>query len=260
MTMRRSTRLVAASLAAAVLVGLFPAAASAQAPVAGVVLYEVWEALELRGQIKTADPEAFRRRFAEAGLLGLKPTAPPSGVFGEADGIVAEATSNVNVAPGNQQFGTGPIRGDFQLLRFMGPQIRGSDPNLAQLVVTAEGRLQGTLDLRLALDPQMPIPLAPVAGTWQLKGAGGRPGRFEGAFLIPVSVPTVAGPLTFYIVPGVLLKQAANPFGVACNSPVPAEALEPFLTLPPTAAACQLEPEEFVLGFALTKAVIVLFE
>ena len=59
--MRRSTRLVAASLAAAVLVGLFPAAASAQAPVAGVVLYEVWEALELRGQIKTADPEAFRR-------------------------------------------------------------------------------------------------------------------------------------------------------------------------------------------------------
>ena len=75
-----------------------------------------------------------------------------------------------------------------------------------------------------------------------------------------MSVPTVAGPLTFYIVPGELLKQAANPFGVACNSPVPAEALEPFLTLPPTAAACQLEPEEFVLGFALTKAVIVLFE
>ena len=258
--MRRSTRVVAASLAAAALAGLFPAAASAERPVAGVVLYEVWEALELRGPIRNADPEAFRRRFAEAGLLGLKPVVPlPNGVFAEADGIVAEATSNVNIVAGNRQFGTGPIRGDFQLLKFIGPQLPGSDPNLAQLVVTAEGRLQGTLDLRLALDPVTPAPLAPVAGTWQLKGPGGRPGRFDGAFLIPVSVPTVGGPLTFYVVPGDLLK-SVNPFGVECNLPVPAQALEPFLTLPATAAACQLEPQEFVLGFALTKAVIILFE
>lgn len=270
MTMRLSTRSVAATLAATLLIALLPATVSAQIPLARVDAYEVWEALQFRGPIKKADAEAYRRRFAEAGLLGLKPLTPSSlglgpgvnNAFSMADGIVVEATSNVNVDPRSRQFGTGPIRGEFQLLTFMSDQVvEGADPNLAQLVVTADGRLQGTLDLRLALDTVDPAPLAPVHGTWQLK-KGGRPGWFSGTFLIPVSIPfgPPFGTVTFYVIPREL-QQDANPFGLACAQQVhPALLAQVGMELGNGAIACRLEPEEFVLGFALTKAVIFLFE
>jgi hypothetical protein len=254
---------VAAAFVATLLVTLVPASASAQGSGTRVVLYEVWEALELRGPIKNADPEAFRRRFADAGLLGTAPEgASADSVFGHADAVVAEATSNVDINPRSRQAGTGPIRGEFQLLRFMNPN-RPDDvaPNLAELVVIAEGRLQGTLDLRPAIGGVAPI--APVSGTWQLKGENGRQNRFDGLFLIPVSLPPDLMGLSFYVVPSELASS-----GVACTANVPPAILDALEQLPPELrfvvpagfTTCLLEAHEFVLGFALTKAVIFLHQ
>jgi len=251
--MRLSTRSVAATLAAALLVGMLPTAAAAQTPVARVVLYEVWEALELRGpsiDLNAPDPEKFRRRFAEAGLLGREPL-PLNGntPFAGANLVVAEATSNVNIKLGSQGFGTGPIRGEFQLLKHV--PLSGSDlQNLSDFVVEHEGRLAGTLDLRPALNPveSARLPLAFVSGTWSLKGlGGGRQKTFFGVFLIPFRVNGGV----FYLIPApttpaemVLLQNLCPAGAIAVQG----------------GDLCPVTSEETVVGFHLTKAVIVLVE
>lgn len=243
-----STR-TATALAAALLVAVLPALAAAQTPVARVVLYEVWETLDLRGvsvDLSNPDPESFRRRFAEAGLLGRQIEATPGTRFATANLLAAEATSNVNIKAGSPGFGLGPIRGDFQLLRYV--PLDGNDlENLSDFVVTDEGRLSGTLDLRPALDPAMPLPLAFVSGKWTLQGQGGGHRTFVGIFLIPFRL----GPTTFYLIPA-----AADPAQAALL-----EGLCPqggMATL--GGVLCPLSPAEHVLGFPLTKAVILLLE
>ncbi|MGH9576599.1 MAG: hypothetical protein ACRD3R_04095, partial [Terriglobales bacterium] len=95
---------------------LVPATAWAQ-PVARVTAYEVLEALRFKMPIANTNPQQFARRFAEAGLLGdqLVPLQPDP-VFAAATHIEAEAASNVNIDPRSAKFGTGPIRGEFDLL------------------------------------------------------------------------------------------------------------------------------------------------
>ena len=246
--MKHRTGIVAATLAAALLVALLPAAAAAQSPVARVVLYEVWETLDLRGasiDLGNPDPESFRRRFAEAGLLGRRIEATPGSPFAAANLLAAEATSNVNIKLGSPGFGQGPIRGGFQLLRYV--PLDGNDlENLSDFVVTDEGRLSGILDLRPALDPAMPLPLALVSGKWTLQGQGGHR-TFVGIFLIPFRLGTTV----FYLIPA-----AADPAQAALL-----EGLCPqggMATLGGT--LCPLTPAESVLGFPLTKAVILLLE
>lgn len=227
-----------------------PAVAWAQ-PVARVTAYEVLEALKFKGPIRHSDPQAFSLRFAEAGLLGDQVVPlQKDPLFAAATHIEAGATSNVNINPKSRKFGTGPIQGEFDLLSLQDLDGNG-DPNLSDLVVIANGRLQGTLDLRPALIPNpntgMVSPLALVSGTWNLKRDGRKPGPFSGVFLIPFDAGALGLPGNWYLNPSELEIPGLPSI---CRSGVKVDT--------PFGSFCQLSPEEYVLGFPLTKAIIFL--
>ena len=146
--------------------------------------------------------------------------------------------------------GTGPIQGEFDLLSLQDLDGNGN-PNLSDLVIIASGRLQGTLDLRPALIPDpatgMVSPVAPVSGTWNLKNDGRRAGSFGGAFLIPFDASALGLQGDWYINP----KELAIPG-------LPSICLSGVVINTPFGSFCQLSPEEYVLGFPLTKAIIFL--
>jgi len=234
---------VVGALAGLVAVAAFvPAVAWAQVPVAQVTMYEVLEALQFKKPIKHSDPQAFARRFAEAALLGNSVVSFGDPVFGAASYIGAEATSKVNINPGSRHFGTGPIEGTFDLLT----DFNGGDvDHLSDLLVVARGKIEGTLDLRPALnpDPAQQLPIAPVSGKWKLTTVHGERGRFQGAFLIAVEALGPGGG-DWYLQPDAL--------GASCVSgnSFPAG---------PGVSLCQLDSTEYVLGIPLTKAVLFLF-
>ena len=219
---------------------LMPGPALAQAPVAQVTMYEVLEALQFKKPIRHTMPQAFARRFAEASLLGNSIISFGDPVFGAASYIGAEATSNVNINPASRNFGTGPIRGEFDLLA----DFNGGDvDHLSDLAVVASGKIDGTLDLRPALNPTNPQPIAPVSGHWKLTTVHGERGQFTGAFLIATDLSAMGLPGIWYIQPDNLKASCVSGIVVA---------------LPGGVSACQLDPTEYVLGIPLTKVVLFL--
>jgi hypothetical protein len=165
------------ALVVAVVPGLWlaPAISRAQnpAPFATLTLYEVQEGTDLR------PPAAPTLRLAKATLVG------------EASGGVCNAgqdpcdfhTMATSRVPLDKGFG--PISGGFQVLfdTLMNPGHLLSD-----LVLTAEGTVQGTLDLRPVLSGTQP--LAFLTGTWKSKKLGAQ-GTLSGTFFIPMStIPT----------------------------------------------------------------------
>lgn len=241
--MTAGVRSTAVALLAVALSWLAPAVASAEVPVARIVLYEVMESLELRQTRRDAVP--FSKRIADAALLGtsvvpLSPGTP----FAANQSITATATSRVILDPTREGFGTGPITGAFDLVVSRDLDNNGRQ-NLSDLVVVASGSLQGTLDLRPALVEQQPF--ARVSGQWALGDDSA--GRFSGLFLIPFDYPGLG---LVYLDPPEL--QAAGSVCLSGKSyVVPAD---------PTGAVlipvCVLDYREFVLGFSLTKAVLFL--
>src|SRR5712692_9312671 len=111
--MKRVAVVLAGLVAAAAFV---PAIARAQIPVAEVTMYEVLATLQFKQPIKHANPPAFAKRFADAALLGISVISFGDPVFGASSHIGAKTTSNVNINPASQNFGTGPIQGQFDLL------------------------------------------------------------------------------------------------------------------------------------------------
>jgi hypothetical protein len=245
-------RLVGALAGLVALAAFVPALAWAQ-PVARVTAYEVLEALQFKAPNWHADPRsnALVRRFAEAALLGdrILPLQPDP-LFAAATHIGAGATSKVNITPGSQKFGLGPIQGDFDLLTLQDLDGNG-DPNLSDLVVIASGKLQGLLDLRPALIPNpgtgQVSPFALVSGTWSLKKDGHKPGPFSGLFLIPFEVPGLEG-AQWYL----------NPPELDLGGQLPTTCRSNVIVNLAFGSICQLSAEEYVLGFPLTKAVIFL--
>jgi hypothetical protein len=210
-----------------------PVTHAAESRVATVVLYEVAEALRFKGPQSATDVESFRRRMAEATLLGRSVQGEPGTIFADAQFIVADAASNVDL-----RTGLGPIRGTFDLLVDTDP----SRASLDTLVITAGGHLRGTLDLTSAGQG-----FATVRGRWNTRrGPGG--GTFAGVFLIPFAFPPGAPGPYFYLDLGPTAGTCAGRTGLPLGpggSPI---------------AACPLGPDEFALGIPLTKAVIELFE
>lgn len=221
---------------------LMPGPALAQAPVAQVTMYEVLEALQFKKPIGHTTPQAFARRFAEASLLGNSVRSFGDPVFAAASYIGAEATSKVNINPASRSFGIGPIRGEFDLLA----DYNGGDvDHLSDLAVVASGKIEGTLDLRPALDPKDPKPIAPVSGNWKLTTVHGERGQYQGAFLIAVDGLTLGlGGGDWYLQP--------DDLNASCVSGVSFPA-------GPGVSLCQLAPTEYVLGIPLTKLVLFLF-
>lgn len=220
---------------------LMPGPALAQAPVAQVTMYEVLEALQFKKPIRHTTPQAFARRFAEASLLGNSIISFGDPVFGASSYIGAAATSNVNINPASRSFGTGPIQGEFDLLT----DFNGGDvDHLSDLAVVASGKIDGTLDLRPALDPTNPQPIAPVSGNWKLTTRHGERGQFMGAFLIAADLSALGLPGDWYVQPDDLKASCVSGIVVA---------------LPGGVSACQLAPTEYVLGIPLTKVVLFLF-
>ena len=204
---------------------LGPTAVDAQAPVATVVIYEVAEALRFKGPNAATSPVEFRRRLAEATLLGKDIQGRPGTIFGGAQFIIVDARSNVDL-----NTGVGPIRGTFDLLLDTDP----SRESLDTLVITGSGSLRGTLDLSTAQQGY-----AGVRGRWEAHRARAR-GTFQGAFLIPFRVMD-----TYYY-----LDLGLSPCPDGARLPVgPGNSLVP---------ACPLRADEFSLGIPLTKAVIFL--
>jgi hypothetical protein len=231
---------VVGALAGLVAVAAFvPAVAWAQAPVAQLTGYEVFEALQFKKPLEHTTPQAFAKRFAQAALLGNSVVSFGDPVFGASSYFGAEATSNVNINPASRTFGTGPIQGTFDLLF---DYNFGAVDHLSDLAVVASGTLAGTLDLRLALDPTHPQPIAPVSGKWKLTTVRGEHGQFQGAFFIPVDLTTLGLPGLWYV---------QSPAGACVSKTVVALSAE--------ASACLLDSTEYVLGIPLTKVVLVLF-
>ncbi len=237
-------RVVGALVGLMAVAAFVPAVAWAQVPVAQVTMYEVLEALQFKKpiEVENSTPQAFARRFAEAALLGNRVVSFGDPIFGASSFIGAEATSTVNIDPLSSRFGTGPIRGSFDLLTdFNG----GAVEHLSDLAVVARGRIDGTLDLRPALIPDRktgkPTPIAPVSGQWRLSTAQG--GQFQGAFLIAAEVFGPGGG-NWYVQPDAL--------NAGCVS-------GPAIPVGGGVSLCQLDPTEFVLGIPLTKAVLFLF-
>jgi hypothetical protein len=242
--MRARLKLTGALIAAVMALGFVPVVASAQTR---VIAYEVMEALQLKPAKGKHDPAAIARRFAEAALLGnIVVAVGPSAPFAGATNITATATSNVNLVAGAAAFGTGPIKADFDFSTYM--DLDGNHrPNLSDLVIIASGSLKGTLDLRPAL-AAVPSPYALVAGEWHAKGVGGGP--FVGVFLIPFEPWPGAGFEVYLNMPVVA--------GIDFDASICAGTL---MNLGSSAApvwVCPLTPAEHVLGFPLTKAIIVL--
>jgi hypothetical protein len=214
--------------AAVVLGGLLfgPAAADAGSPVATVVVYEVAEALRFKGPKAATSPSEFRRRLAEATLIGKDVRGQPGTIFAEAQFIIVDAQSNVDM-----NTGVGPIRGTFDLLVDTDPRRESLDT----LVITTSGSLRGTLDLTTAQQGY-----ARADGRWEARRGRAR-GTFTGVFLIPFQVMDTY----FYLDLGPVRCESPSTLPIGPNgSPV---------------QVCPLGSDEFSLGIPLTKAVVVLF-
>jgi len=233
-------RAMGALIGVMAVIAFVPAVAWAQVPVAQVTMYEVLEALQFKKPIKHTDPQAFAKRFADAALLGNSVVSFGDPVFGAASYIGAQAQSKVNINPASRNFGTGPIQGTFDLLT----DFNGGDvDHLSDLAVVASGKIDGTLDLRPALDPTNPQPIAPVSGTWKLTTVHGARGQFQGAFLIAADLSAMGLPGDWYI-----QSDRLNASCVSGDS----------VLVAPGVSACRLDPTEYVLGIPLTKAVLFL--
>ena len=204
-----------------------------------------WAGMQFKKHVKfqfsnDAEMIAILRRFADACLLGNSVVSFGDPIFGAASYIGADAQSKVNITPGNKSFGTGPIKGTFDLLT----DFNGGDvDHLSDLAVVASGKLDGMLDLRPALDPKNPQPIAPVSGKWRLTTVGNQRGTFQGAFLIATDLSAFSLPGDWYIQPDNLQANCIS------NTMFP---------IAPGATACLLDSTEYVLGIPLTKAVIFL--
>lgn len=236
-------RIAGALIGVMAAIAFAPTVAWAQVPVAQVTMYEVLEALQFKKAIKHTDPQAFAKRFADAALLGNSVVSFGDPIFGAASYIGAEAQSKVDIRPASRTFGTGPIQGTFDLLT----DFNGGDvDHLSDLAVVASGKIDGTLDLRPALNPTNPQPIAPVSGKWKLRTVPGERGQFQGAFLIAADLSALGlGDGDWYVQPDEL--------NASCVSKVQVT------LVPGVATACMLDKTEYVLGIPLTKAVLVLF-
>jgi hypothetical protein len=171
---RRSSWLVAG-----LLVLFAPAVALAQGG-AQLVLYEVVESPPPRpssgGQPGAfiPGPDGSVTRLAQATLSG--PVAAASGSLDSWRGgdVQAHAQSRVDLGTG-----VGPINGVFAV------DLTGGG--------AVPGKLSGTLDLSMLLDPDHPIPLAPVSGTWHTLGKSSVGGKFSGVAQVPVDCGLVGG-------------------------------------------------------------------
>jgi hypothetical protein len=221
---------------AAVTLGVLPAVASAQTPVATAVLYEVAEALKFKGAKAATDPTSFTRRIAEATLLGKEIQGAPGTPFFGAQFMTADARSAVDL-----QTGVGPISGSFDLLADTDPARNSLDT----LVITASATLQGTLDLTTATQGY-----AAVEGDYKIKGRKPKVGGpFQGVFLIPFQVP----------IPGLETQYWYLDLGPTQGTCTGRTDLPIGPNYAPV-SVCPLADFEFSLGIPLTKAVIVLFD
>ncbi len=211
-------------LASALLLVASPSVAQAQ--YATVVAYEVAEHLKFKGG--AGEPDNFKIRFAKATLLGqIVQAAPDAGNPFVVGGFIdADARSFVKAT------GTGSIIGTFNTLQdFDGDASK----LLATMEVTASGSLHGELDLTTALQGY-----AQVSGKWRVSHK--KKGTFQGIFLIPFQV----GPDSFaYLDIGPLAGVCPGRFQLS------ADPNGPF--------GCPVSQDEILLGFPLTKAVLVLF-
>lgn len=203
----------------------------AQTPYATIVAYEVAEHLKFKGG--AGEPDNFKVRFAKATLLGqVVQAAPDAGNPFVAGGYIdADAKSFVKAT------GTGPIIGTFNTLQDFDPFTT----LLATMEVTASGSLHGELDLTTAL-----LGYAQVSGKWRVSHK--KKGTFQGIFLIPFNLsPDPAAPMFVYLDLGPLAGSCPGrfPLGDPAN--------------PATPYACPVSQDEILLGFPLTKAVLVLF-
>lgn len=224
-----------AGAVASAVVGLAPATAAAQQPVAAVFMYEVSEGLSFKPPKHVRNPEDARRRLADATLLGKKIvplTADPASPWAAADFISADARSNVSLT-----IGRGPIVGTFDLLRDIDP----SRESLDTLVISGSGSLKGVLDLRTAAQGY-----ASASGTWHIKKSPA--GTFSGVFLIPFPI---APDVYAYLDLSSALQ--LDQMGLSlCANPIPLSAD------PAGPKGCVLGSDEFALGIPLTKAVLIL--
>ena len=251
-------KLTGAVLAAVMALGVVPVVASAQTR---VLAYEVMEGLQFKPGKSKNDGRVMARRLAEAALLGNKIDGAV-GSFATATNITATATSSVDLVQTSSTFGTGPIKANFDFERYTDLDGNGQR-NLSDLVIIASGRLKGTLNLRPALIPDpvtgMASPYAPVSGRWQLDTPGsddwdedGVSHPFVGVFLIPFMLPAaIAGQLA-----GVELYLNPPDFGPGICAAGDDHLID--LTVFGIGMVCPLTLGEHVLGFPLTKAVIVL--
>lgn len=146
---------------------------------ASLKLYEVQEATDLRER-----GNAAVLRLANATLVGTAsgaicdatatPETPPQ------DPCAFDATA-ISQVPLDK--GYGDLDGDFQLLfdAFPDQQL------LSDLVLVADGGVEGTIDLRPILFDNRPI--ATMEGKWKSRTLGVR-GTFTGTFFVPVPDPT----------------------------------------------------------------------
>jgi len=262
--MRATVQSTVIAMVAAAAACLTPALASAQAPAARVVLYEVSESLKLTASQgggghghRVVGGARSLARLANAALLSnnLMPLSAGT-VFATAQYMTATAQSDVSLDPNSQAFGTGPINGKFNLAVYQDLGHNGQKI-LSDLVVIASGELRGTLDLRDALDPANPQPIAPVEGRWRLDRDRAYTKVFAGVFLIPFQLPqALAVPLHLEGVNLYLDPPELEAAGSICASGVLIDLSKYGIRTP----LCQVSPDEHVLGFPLTKAVIFLFD
>jgi hypothetical protein len=155
-------------------------------PFATLKLYEVQEGTDLRGR---DDSPALR--VANAALVGsatgaiCAATAMPPAPAQEPCAFDTVAESRVPLHKGY-----GPIDGTFQLLWDAMPDQH----LLSDLVMVADGRVQGTLDLRPLLFHNEPF--ATMEGKWKSRQLDAR-GTFTGTFFVPFPDPTGTCPTGF---------------------------------------------------------------
>jgi hypothetical protein len=141
-------------------------------------LYEVQEGTDLRG--REGSPAL---RVANAALVGSATGAICAATSMPPQDPCPFDTTAVSHVPLSKGFGE--LSGDFQLLFDSMPDQR----LLSDLVLVANGSVQGTLDLRPILFNNQPI--ATMEGTWKSKKLGVK-GTFTGTFFVPVRDPAGA--------------------------------------------------------------------
>lgn len=220
-----------------------PSPSAAQAPYAKVITYEVAEHIKFLGGEMTA--EDFKRRFARATLIGDGVAGGPP--FEPNPGKKFIDASAVSFISGRT--GKGPIHGTFNVLEDFDPTTE----LLSTLQVVASGTLNGTLDLSTI----MATGTAPVFGKWRVRGQNLK-GTFQGAFAVPFLLPPIP-PLGFL---GGYFYIDVDPTPNSCRTDTaPEGGAEVSLPIGPGGALvafCPVHPEEFLLGFPLTKAVLFL--